>query len=618
MRITKFESLAEFTSPASLKPISMQRLGKLVVIAGKNGAGKSRLFAQLRNHAIQWQGKIAENALLEQQTNYKNAIRQNVDSPNIQSWENQFIDIQVRLDRIKSISISPESQSAISIVNFVPKSISLNDPQQDTIGTLDQKFEQSKNPGTDSIASSALSYIQSLQNQWRIVTHQDYEESHPTERQGVIDSYTKLKNLVKSLLKEDLKYLKNGICTIFNQPIGSANLSDGQKILLQLAVAIHAQGASLNDMILLLDEPENHLHPSVVIDFFDSLNEVVSNGQIWIATHSVPLLSHINSIDPMAIWYMDKGEIKHAGKKPSEVLSGLLGDEVQIEKLKLFLSLPAELASTNFAAESLRSPTTVDSATNDPQIIQIKDFINELRLGTAVKILDFGAGKGRVLEGFAELEGKSGRNIHESIDYIAFDGFESDSESCKKQIERFYESSQGKYFNKTDDLFAVHGEETFDVIIMCNVLHEIEPSAWLSLFDIDGPIQRCLKATGFLLLVEDLRIPVGEKAHANGFFILDTTHLRTLFSVTNDHITNSLFSHSDARQDGRLKAHWIAKPLLKNINTESRKKAISNLMQTSKESIKAIRTKNSDYSNGMLHGFWSQQLANCVLYLETQ
>lgn len=617
MRVSQFNSIDQYTQAIGLSTIKMDRLGKFVAIAGKNGAGKSRLLNLLRDQIHRHMSVIQHLPTLNTQIqDYDNAIKNTPESPHVPAWKSESEKLSLQIQQTKSIIFDGSASSSSYVVDFVPRSTDLSDPENDRGYEIKSKSEQTKNPGITNIERNALSYVKNLQTEWRNVTHQDYTPEDPNEVDVVVTSYKKLCEIFQELLGTEIKYRRDGTCTIFGHPIGNASLSDGQKILIQLAVAIHAQGASLKDIVLLLDEPENHLHPSVVVDIFDRLSQVVTEGQLWISTHSVPLLAHIASVDPMAIWYMDDGQIKHAGKKPLEVLSGLLGNEIQIEKLRTFLSLPAELASANFAAESLRAPTTVDKTTNDPQIIQINEFLNKLRTGTAIKVLDFGAGKGRIIEGFAEIEELEGRAIQEHINYIAFDEYPNDSEACKKQIERFYGSSSNRYFNRIDDLYTHQNESTFDVIIMCNVLHEIPPSKWLALFSETGPIHRSLKSTGFLVIVEDLRIPVGEKAHENGFFVLDTPHIRTLFSIDPSDEENGYFSFSDARNDGRLKAHWIAKPLIKKISTESRKKAISNLMQSAKSSIQSLRQKEANYANGMLHGFWSQQLANCVLYLD--
>ncbi|MGT2505736.1 hypothetical protein [Cupriavidus basilensis] len=76
-------------------------------------------------------------------------------------------------------------------------------------------------------------------------------------------------------------------------------------------------------------------------------------------------------------------------------------------------------------------------------------------------------------------------------------------------------------------------------------------------------INRALSDNGFLLIVEDQRIPVGEKAHKNGFLVLDTAHLRTLFSIKEADVAAGLFTFHDARGDGRLKAHLINRALFR-------------------------------------------------------
>ena len=46
--------------------------------------------------------------------------------------------------------------------------------------------------------------------------------------------------------------------------------------------------------ILLLDEPEMHVHPSVVIKFYNALKNMKCIGEIWIATHSPLLLQEFD------------------------------------------------------------------------------------------------------------------------------------------------------------------------------------------------------------------------------------------------------------------------------------------------------------------------------------
>ncbi|MBK7654622.1 MAG: hypothetical protein IPJ18_05300 [Betaproteobacteria bacterium] len=62
-----------------------------------------------------------------------------------------------------------------------------------------------------------------------------------------------------------------------------------------------------------------------------------------------------------------------------------------------------------------------------------------------------------------------------------------------------------------------------------------------------------------------------KKAHEHGFIVLDTSHLRTLFGVKDLDVRSGNFLVDDGRNDGRLKAHLIAKPLLERMTSETRK-----------------------------------------------
>ena len=364
-----------------------------------------------------------------------------------------------------------------------------------------------------------------------------------------------------------------------------------------------------------MDEPENHLHPSALIEFLDALSEVANNSQFWIATHSVPLLAHIAKKEPMSIWYVEDGEIGNAGSKPEKVLRGLLGNDEQIDNLNTFTSLPAQYAAISFAAECLIEPKVIGDGTGDHQVAQIEGIL-DFSSGTPISLLDYGAGKSRLLSGLLEIAAAQENNLPENISYFAFDPSEKDREDSLAVIDKVYDNDTVRHFLTKDDFFSSKEESSIDVVVMCNVLHEIPPNDWFKLFNEHSLIGRTLKDSGSLLLVEDQRIPTGEKAHEFGFLVLDTPHLRTLFSVKDDDIQNGFFQSYDYRGDGRLKAHKISKELLDRLSAETRKSAIEELRETAKEKINTLRQADPDYRNGQLHGFWTQQFANASLWLD--
>jgi len=614
MLIDKLVIPANELNDVGLKQISMSRLGRFVALTGKNGAGKTRILTKL-NQVINKRNSNIGNveSLRNQIKGFEEAIKTQPRHPNLVNWQEQLRQFQ---DAVASVTerIFPVTTQVIGVVQFVPKQLNLSDSRGHNKQAMLNLFSQAQNPGFSGFELSCFSYIQRVQDREWAASHQR-ATIEPKIKESAKEEYENLVYMIQKLLKSKLERSLDDDATLFGKPLAEAGLSDGQKVIIQLAVALHAQNKKLDNTVFLLDEPENHLHPSALIEFLDALEAVAQNSQLWIATHSVPLLAHIANKEPMSIWYVEDGEVNNAGSKPEKVLRGLLGNDEQIDNLNTFTSLPAQYAAISFAAECLLEPKTVGDATKDPQVAQINAMLS-LDATTPIMLLDYGAGKSRLLSGLAEIAAAKGMSITDSVSYFSFEPAEADIEYSKATIEASYGEGIRRHFQTADDYFSSNENESIDVVVMCNVLHEIQPEEWIKLFDEHSLIGRSLKKSGSLLLVEDQRIPTGEKAHKYGFLVLDTPHLRTLFSVRNEDVNNGLFQTSDYRGDGRLKAHKISKALLGRLSSETRKEAIVQLRETAKLRITALRDGTPDYRNGQLHGFWTQQFANASLWLD--
>jgi energy-coupling factor transporter ATP-binding protein EcfA2 len=618
MIIERFYAPENEVSDQGLKEINMPRLGKIVALAGKNGSGKSRLLKKLEYYIGQRTNALPNyNHFRESINELQSIIDAQPDSHNVKAWSDQLeickngvAFVEKRL--IKSIDID-----SFKSLQFVPKKLTLKDSRTYSTKDILDYFDQAKTPGITGSENNCLAYMQQLQTRQLNASHQDYAGEH-IDKITAHEDYVEFQNIIGRLLGTHLDRDINGNIALFGKPISDAGLSDGQSVILQLCVALHAQRSEFDNTIFILDEPENHLHPSAVIDLLESICKITGNYQIWIATHSVPLLAYIASIDPMSLWYMEDGFVTNAGRHPEIVLASLLGDEERIGQLNDFTGLPAQLAAINYATESLLPPKTIAGSEQDPQVSQIHGLLRNISGGNTLSFLDYGAGKGRLLEGlFAEATAHGGyAKISEAIEYFAFDSFENDKVICKNVISSHYDDNKERYFNTPEEFFSHHENGSIDVTVMCNVLHEISPRDWLCIFSPQSIIGRSLKNDGYLLIVEDQRIPAGEKAHEYGFIVLDTCHLRTLFSVSNEDVVNGRFIAHDSRGDGRLKAHLISKALMQRITAETTKKAIDELQETAKSNIKRVRGLKPTYANGQLNGFWTQQFANASLYLE--
>jgi len=149
--------------------------------------------------------------------------------------------------------------------------------------------------------------------------------------------------------------------------------------------------------------------------------------------------------------------------------------------------------------------------------------------------------------------------------------------------------------------------ESFDVIILVNVLHEISPLHWNDLFANTSAIYSLLNSDGKLIIVEDQVIPNGEKAYTEGFIVFDVPEFKKLFKLRKYDYDENL--------EGRLKAHIFNKDSINKFSGNTLKEALSSMFLRAKKEVEDIRDKKTSYKNGMVHGFWVQQLANTFLVM---
>jgi predicted ATPase len=617
MKITAFNPLASELNALELTVVSFKKLDQIVVLAGPNGGGKSRILDVLARSATYELDRIEVRRNCERNIAMYEGLLREVEAGTrkdtqdvIESWRYQLSGSKGSLARIETVSLDKEVR-AVTVVRLVPKRLELADPSDFPRSQIVNRAERIKTLGDNSLHEDALAYIQCKQDRYLEVTHQNYT-GKDEEKELVEKEYSTLEFLIESLLRTKIGRSANSETTIFGKPLGSSKLSDGQKILLQFAVAVHPTHDD-QSVVLIMDEPENHLHPYALIKMFDQIRSALPRAQLWIATHSVPLLAHLYHQHPDALHFVEGGTVTHAGSKPEIVLEGLVGDEVERAKLVNFIDLPERMAATRFASTCLVIPAVAEYQDKDSQLAQLRKLLTSVKKPDAsLRVLDFGAGEARLLGGVSE----GCTNVASEIDYVAFDTSRKSKNACERQLIAVYGSTDNRIYFDSDDCLAARGVGTFDVVVLCNVLHEIDPDEWLGVFGKQGFVSRSLSTNGHLLLVEDLRIPIGELPNPRGFFLLDTIHIQQLFNATTSELVNSILVH-DERGDGRLKAHVVPKRLVESMTATTRTQALEALRETSLRRIKELRqSTDRSFKSGQLNGLWSQQYVNCCLYLQ--
>jgi len=206
-----------------------------------------------------------------------------------------------------------------------------------------------------------------------------------------------------------------------------------------------------------------------------------------------------------------------------------------------------------------------------------------------------------------ELSEEASVDIVEWLDYYAYDKFDDDKKECSDIIESIYGNSEIRYFNNETKLLSDLESNSFNAIILVNVLHEISPLQWGDLFATESLSCNLLNSNGKLIIVENQIIPNGEKAYTEGFIVFDVPEFKKLFGLSKYYFTET--------SEGRLKSHVFNKSDIERYSADNLKDALKSLFYRSKREVEDVRDKKTTYKNGMIHGFWVQQLANVFLIL---
>lgn len=615
-------------------PLSMSGLSGVVVLAGPNGGGKSRFLRMLPNLLIrklspeQTEEAIRRREMLELE---RRAMTQQIQTLSFepQAHQRALQSLQFQLSthavELEAISRSFQMNDAVTtsdgraprFIRFVPNGYQLQDPFQlpqsestNRASRFTTSIENSQG-GAPAYAASVL----------RRATEEGYQRMRAGETASSVAEADeeRLLSILQTLLGDDVRIaLRDGQLRIGKYDPYWQTLSAGQQMLFQFGCLLHAQAEQVKNSIVLMDEPENHLHPGVLIQVIDSLTKLLSDGQLWIATHSVPLIAHLMSKEPDCLWYVNEGRVKRSGRTPEVVLESLLGGEQGARDLQALTQLPSSYAANRFLAECLVAPGTVGPDVKDPQTLQIRQALWDQQPANAEKrsklrVLDFGAGKGRLL---ATLMDSLQPGQVPWFDYIAFDPSPGDKADCVKQIELSYGSSTDRLFDSLDVLAARLNKGSFDAVVMCNVLHEVDPADWVEMAKSCASL---LKDSGSLVLVEDYGIPVGERAHNYGFLLLDEPELVELFAIQEQDRAAGRFSRAsspEVRYKDRLVIHVVAKECVGRLTASTRKSAIEKLHERMSRHVREwLRNPTTKSSSGRDYARSAQLMANSELWM---
>ena len=550
---------------------TLSNLNNIVIITGANGSGKSR-FLKLLNRSFQ---------------NFKN----NKSHSEI-CFKISENDCDTETELTKNIAQN------FNLINYSHFDAKLQGPKTFSPYVIHQAKNKLKNCNYEETALNSLLFLKDL--------CEGYSEGS-NESNGY-------KDLVEFIefakgLELDFSWDQNTkSLNIFGRNFDDARLSPGQLYALRIAVACKAHKTNEN-IAFLLDEPETHLHPSLLIKITNQLMQHFKNAQFFIATHSLPLISYLTVIrKDTTVLFMENGEIKDSLRSNSEpILTKLVGSEDEQFAIKQIFVSAEEMACNKFCMECFLKPTVVSGGVSgDPSISIAEVNLKNNNSQDPLVVVDYGAGRGRLLECMFE------DNFTEGYTYNAYNVDEDDAVCCNRLIAQ--KGVNGKSYFKKDSLCELYGK--VDRVFMVNVLHEIPPEMWKDEFDI---ISKLLKDNGKLVIIEREILTMGEAPFINGFLMLTALDDKSAAAETLFGADNMTFLRH--KQKPYIISYSIEKAGIQVAVNANMEDVLKHLQMNAIEQIRKLRKEKENisehkerYKNGMSLAFWLNQLSCALLY----
>ncbi len=394
----------------------------------------------------------------------------------------------------------------------------------------------------------------------------------------------------KSIVKQEnmIRIMeKDGVLKTIEDAL--TQFSPGEIMLFYMSIFLAIQKNSINiKRVIILDEPECHLHPKALIEFIKTLVENHKSETIWIATHSLFLIPEFNFEN--IIYIKDSEIVKRKSTIYRDLISGVLGDAKKTED---FFSSLSKWQYCEFIAECFANPKVIDMS--NPEDEQIQLFVRFLQSFKAkedveLKVLDFGGGSARL--------GKSLKLIDKIANNISYEIYDPYIENYNAEF-ILYENLE-------------YISNKYDCVVMMNVLHEIEPSKWKKTF---SDVCSLINDNGYLIFVEVSALSVGEMPNKTGYMVLGKDELELLFN------NKKCIAEIRIKEKQKSICYAIKKSELTNVTNTNINNAILFLQHHSYEELKKIRKNDVSKTKEIIndidmrkYAFWTQQYINAKLY----
>lgn len=567
MRIKQLELNEDDVKSLGLEKFHSTRFSSTIALVGKNGAGKSRYLEviekkikgieldsnidevfdfipnNLKTIFNQYQKIIPVYTALKELYNYREEKNATATSSEVKAKDTELVKKYSSANA--GGQFSPDSYNVLknSISLEIKKRIKIIKPED--LRALQKRFDSTdkskisfqnivdstvENIEIDEfsmISESALTYLQRLPHNLVIDDMQTRGDEKKFKARIAYQRFIMLKQLIFEFLGKTLEWgsrdtsinqqddqfqiTGTGFWTINGREFNYEDFSSGEKVLFTYAILLFLLNTNpkikFKESIIIIDEPELNLHPKAQIKLIETLENLIKDeGQLIIATHS---LSIVANLDYGSIFLVRENALfSPSSSVPFSAVEDLMGFEEHYNKIVEFLVSTPSWAMTNFMAQCFEDPEVFETANkNDPQLEIFKNLILEK---DSLTILDYGSGKGRLLDRIRESQDTWSR-------IRTYDCFDVDNTNNELVISK----GASICINDLKDI----EEHKYDIIIVVNVLHEIHIEFWEQTLN---KLKKALNPEGILAIIEDIELPIGELPNELGFLLLGKEELQIL------------------------------------------------------------------------------------------
>lgn len=310
---------------------------KITIITGSNGAGKTTLLGVLNQH-FGWNPRLLSTPMMDEKTGgitfltgwWKSLFKKEEDD---QHWtkvgkivyeDNNDSDIKIPRQSGSSYNLSFSRQSSVRGMHIPSHRPVYSYKEVEAIPTRPKRKEDYFNEYNSNIINKFTEtgdYVKNISPSYLLkqsligLATFGYGNTHVVANQEYADLFEGFEDVLRKLLPKSLGFQRLEIRipeVVLVTSSGDFSIdaaSGGVASIIGLAWQIFMFAQNKERYVITIDEPENHLHPSMQRELIPNLLSAFPNAQFVVATHSPFIIGSSKDSSVYALAYNDDNRV---------------------------------------------------------------------------------------------------------------------------------------------------------------------------------------------------------------------------------------------------------------------------------------------------------------------